>query len=140
MARLVIPVGYCTPLSVVPGAAVELHASGPTGGVDVEVVRDGASPEVVWRAGGVTVADAPVPDDAPERGCRWDVTTTIPVGADWRSGLYIVRVDGRASAWFVVRAPEPSGDRVLFVLATNTWNAYNDFGGRNLYTGAVMVS
>jgi hypothetical protein len=26
------------------------------------------------------------------------------------------------------------------VLATNTWNAYNDFGGSNLYTGAVTPS
>jgi hypothetical protein len=26
------------------------------------------------------------------------------------------------------------------VLATNTWNAYNDFGGRNLYTGAITPS
>ncbi|MEY3410305.1 MAG: hypothetical protein RIS02_2032, partial [Pseudomonadota bacterium] len=25
-------------------------------------------------------------------------------------------------------------------LATNTWHAYNDFGGRNLYTGGTTVS
>ncbi len=28
----------------------------------------------------------------------------------------------------------------LFVLATNTWNAYNNWGGRSLYTGAHEVS
>jgi hypothetical protein len=140
MVRLGSPVGYCTPLSVVPGQAVVLHASGPGHAADVDVVRDGASPEVVWRASGVTVTDAAVPDDAPERGCRWDATLTIPVDAGWRSGLYFVRLNGRASAWFVVRSPRPSADRVLLVLATNTWNAYNDFGGRNLYTGAVMLS
>ena len=36
------------------------------------------------------------------------------------------------------RRPAPSG--CILVLATNTWNAYNDFGGRNLYTGATAVS
>src|SRR5690606_29881511 len=29
---------------------------------------------------------------------------------------------------------------VLLALSTNTWHAYNDFGGRNLYTGATAVS
>ena len=30
--------------------------------------------------------------------------------------------------------------RALFVLATNTWNAYNNWGGRSLYTGGKEVS
>lgn len=146
MVRLDRPVGYCTPLSVVPGEAVVLHASAPNGAIDVEVVRDGASPHVMWRAEGVAVADAPVPDDAPERGCGWNATLTISVGADWRSGLYLVRLRGtsdvadRVSAWFVVRALQPPAGGALLVLATNTWNAYNEFGGRNLYTGAVTMS
>ena len=29
---------------------------------------------------------------------------------------------------------------ILLALGTNTWHAYNDFGGRNLYTGATQVS
>src|SRR5437764_1451201 len=36
-------------------------------------------------------------------------------------------------------APAPTSARLL-VLATNTWNAYNDVGGRNYYTGAVRLS
>src|SRR6185369_9704952 len=47
----------------------------------------------------------------------------------------------RHEAFFVVRAPKPAiAGRALLVLATNTWNAYNDFGGANLYTGAHHVS
>jgi N,N-dimethylformamidase beta subunit-like protein len=142
LASSLEPVGYCTPLSVFPGDPVALHASGEGGPVDIEVVRDGAHPEVVWRAAAVRVLDAPATDNSPELGCGWDVTTIIPTDRLWRSGLYIVRLGGadRPSAWFVVRAPQPSRDRALLVLATNTWNAYNDFGGRNLYTGAVTLS
>ena len=29
---------------------------------------------------------------------------------------------------------------ILLALSTNTWHAYNDFGGRNLYTGGTHVS
>ncbi|MGH9304460.1 MAG: N,N-dimethylformamidase beta subunit family domain-containing protein, partial [Acidimicrobiales bacterium] len=45
-------------------------------------------------------------------------------------------------AFFAVRPPvgaTPAG-RLLLVLATNTYNAYNDFGGPSLYTGAVRTS
>ncbi|NNE13226.1 MAG: DUF4350 domain-containing protein [Ilumatobacter sp.] len=38
-----------------------------------------------------------------------------------------------------MRSAKPSA-RTLLVLATNTWNAYNDWGGRSLYTGGHRVS
>jgi hypothetical protein len=136
-----LTVGYCTPWSVEPGEPVTVHASGSDAAVDVEVVRDGARPELVWRSTGVAIADVAVPPDAPEHGCGWPATLTIPTDSSWRSGLYTVRLgDAFPTAWFVVRAVQPSPARALLVLATNTWNAYNEFGGRNLYTGAVQMS
>jgi hypothetical protein len=138
---------YCAPASAVAGEAVAIHASAPGGTVDVEVVRDGAEPEVVWRAEGVATAVAALPADAPERGCGWPAVASVPVGDGWRPGLYLVRLRrpgaGAAdppTAWFVVRSAAPRPGRAVLALATNTWNAYNDAGGRNLYTGAVAVS
>lgn len=140
------PVGYCTPRSVTPGTAVALHLSSPLAQVTVEISRDGATPRTMWRGTLDGVGDHPLPEDAPEAGCRWPVAGTVPVGPDWPSGLYLVslRADGHdappVTAWFVVRAQTPSPDRLLLVLATTTWNAYNDFGGRNFYTGSVRAS
>jgi hypothetical protein len=137
---------YCLPESVRGGDTVGLHLSAPTP-VAVEVVRDGAVATVVWRRSGGAAAALPVPDDAPEAGCGWPVAVTIPVDPSWPSGLYLVRCTpaGAASpdpptAFFVVRAATPSPDGILLVLATTTWNAYNDVGGRNFYTGAVTLS
>ena len=33
-----------------------------------------------------------------------------------------------------------AGARIVLALATNTWHAYNDFGGPNLYTGGTHVA
>ena len=44
----------------------------------------------------------------------------------------------RDFAFFVVRPA--SGTRIVLALATNTWYAYNDFGGPNLYTGGTQVA
>ena len=126
---------------------MDVHVSAPGGTVVAEAVRDGAEPSVVWRSAARPVDVHPLPDDAPERGCRWPVALTIPTDASWPSGLYVVRLaragaDGPdpPSAWFAVRDPAPRPGRIVLALATNTWDAYNDAGGRNLYTGAVEMS
>ena len=63
----------------------------------------------------------------------------------WRSGYYevVLEIDvgdklRRDYAFFVVRPA--AGARIVLALATNTWHAYNDFGGTNLYTGGTQVA
>ncbi len=140
-------VGWCWPQSVAPGGRVALHLSSPGGRpVGVEVARVGRRREVRW-SGTVEAGEHATPVDAPEHGCRWPSAAVIDVGPDWRSGyhevLLHVDVDGKRRtehAFFVVR-PTPSSDAaILLALSTNTWHAYNDFGGRNLYTGATQSS
>jgi hypothetical protein len=83
----------------------------------VDIVRDGLTPRSMWSGPGQQ--------------------REIPVGKNWPPGLYIVRFDDAApTAWFVVRGTAA----IVLELATNTWNAYNDIDGPNLYTGAVALS
>jgi hypothetical protein len=141
--------GWCWPQSVAPGGRVGLHLSSPGGRpVSVEVARAGRERTVVRRETRVEAGDHPTPPDASSRGCGWPVALEIDVDPGWRSGYYEVTLDVEISgrprrdhAFFVVR-PEvgaPSAPRLL-VLSTNTWHAYNDFGGWNLYNGGTTVS
>jgi hypothetical protein len=130
---------YAWPQSVVAGDLVGVHASGPAGRAVLEVARVGAGREVVW-SGAVDLEPRLLPVDVVARGCDWPVTATVTIGADWQSGYHevVVRREGDPAAeavgFLVVRAAEPSSDRPLWVLSTNTWNAYNDVGGENLYS------
>ncbi len=138
---------YCLPQSVRAGETVGIHLAATSPTVDVEVVRDGANPTVVWRRAGVRTEPHAIPDDAPEQGCRWPVAVHVPVDPAWPSGVYLIRCTAAGAGepdpvtgFFVVRAATPSPDGILLVLATTTWNAYNDVGGRNFYSGAVELS
>ncbi len=139
--------GYTTPLSAAAGDAVTLHVSTHAPSYDVTVERWGAERVEVFRADGLPGAFTPPPDDADANGCAWPVSLEIPVDPSWRSGFFLVTLtasegpeDRRvAHAGFVVRAAEPAA-RALLVLDTNTWNAYNTWGGRSLYTGGHRVS
>jgi hypothetical protein len=148
MARATVT-GYCWPQSVEAGDEVALHLSSSDGRpVAVEVARVGAGREVVFADDAVPADEHPVPPDAAPAGCGWPAALTIRAGDDWRSGYYevvlTIDVDGRPRrdhAFFVVRpaAGAPTAP-MLLVLSTNTWHAYNDFGGKNLYTGGTAVS
>ena len=139
--------GYCWPQSVAPGGTVALHLSSAGGrDVHVEIARVGWRREVVW-SDTVPAGDHPTPRDASANGCGWPAAVTIDAQPDWRSGYYEVvlsiDVGGRARrdhAFFVLRPPADSPNTILLQLATNTWHAYNDFGGRNLYTGGTQSS
>lgn len=141
--------GWCWPQSVAPGGRVALHLSSAGGRpVDIEVARAGAGREVVHSEQAVPAGDHPTPHGAAQDGCGWPVAAEVAVGDGWRSGYYEVvleiDVDGkrrRSHAFFVVRPPATGPTaRILLALSTNTWHAYNDFGGRNLYTGGTSVS
>ena len=138
---------YCTQLSYAAGETVGLCVSSGSSQFDVSVSRWGAERDVVWTATGLHGEVQSTPSEADSSGCGWDVTVEIPVDEGWRSGFYLVELTvpdaeprrRTGYACFVVRAAA-ARSKVLFVLATNTWNAYNDWGGRSLYTGGNQVS
>ncbi len=140
------PAVYAWPQSVVAGQTVGIHAAGPAIAAQVTVARIGARREVVWRAD-ITLEPHDAPDRGAANGCDWPASTTIDIPTDWRSGYYEVvvrsnaaRVAHEAVGFFVVRSATADRSRPLLALATNTWNAYNDFAGRNLYEGGTRVS
>jgi hypothetical protein len=138
--------GYCWPQSVLPGESVQLHMSSSAGRpVRVEVARVGAEREVVFSSTSVATGEHATPKDASSVGCGWPVARILAVDRTWRSGYYevVMEIDvgdkvRRDFAFFVVRPS--AGARLVIALATNTWHAYNDFGGPNLYTGGTSVS
>jgi hypothetical protein len=139
---------YGSALSVLPGEVLGLHVRCTTPSFDVSVRRvSGCARGEVWARIDVPGEAHHTPADADANGCGWPVSVEVPIGADWPSGVYLVtcRAHGAADdrafghGLFVVRAPRPTA-QALLVLATNTYNAYNAWGGRSLYTGGHRVS
>jgi N,N-dimethylformamidase len=87
-----------------------------------------------------------VPDgDFTQGGVRWNsegFPAAPTIAAPERSGLYYLWArtpSGRAfsSPWVV--APSTPQARVAVLASTNTWNAYNNFGGRSNYINAERL-
>ncbi|WP_258314467.1 DUF4082 domain-containing protein [Streptomyces sp. Act143] len=71
---------------------------------------------------------------------NWPVTATWTVPSDAVSGLYIANLtqtdgDGLMPYPFVVRKDSSTSD-IVVQTSDQTWQAYNDYGGQDLYGGA----
>ncbi|MBM3981102.1 MAG: hypothetical protein FJ304_12600 [Planctomycetes bacterium] len=135
------PEGYADQLSYAPGDEVKLHISSTK--CDLELFRAGPERKSVWKHAGVNAGVHEVPRDASSHGCKWPVGATLKVGADWPSGYYECRMitqppgqkEATGTLFFVVRPNAPGRDaKVLLQLATNTYNAYTNWGGYSLYS------
>ena len=141
--------GYAERQSYLPGEEVHFHCASRAATFSAEVTRVGQTRQTLWRRTSIAGHDHATPDDAYAAGCRWPVTFSLQIPTDWPSGYYEVtlRADGAigeeaaAQAFFVVRSSQPqSNAHAILVLATNTYNAYNQWGGASLYSGATRVS
>ena len=70
---------------------------------------------------------------------NWALSTSWAVPVTATSGIYFAKVTrtdtGGASHIFFIVRDDSSTSAILFKTSDTTWQAYNDFGGVNLYTG-----
>lgn len=131
--------GYVGKRSYVAGENVTFHLSTNTKKVDFEIVRLGAKPEVVFSQKGIPADEHPVPKNASSHGCDWPAPLGITIPKKWRSGVYEAWTRAGDTTgnrmFFVIRSSHPGRDaKILLQLSTNTYNAYNGWGGYSLYT------
>ena len=141
--------GYTDQLSYSPGEAIAFKVSTSAGQYALEISRIGATREVVFNESGIPGEAQPIPINASSHGCGWNPTFKLEVPETWKSGYYeaVLRAsDGggdiiyrnhrtaESSLFFIVRAAEPGANTpILLQLSTNTYNAYNNWGGFSLY-------
>jgi hypothetical protein len=154
--------GYLNATSVNKGGSVQLHVRSLDTTItqyDVTVYRQG------WYngTGGTRVAQygpltppatAAVPAPDPASGIvalSWPTALTIQTASNWVSGVYIIVLSTSLNSGppttgyvpFIVR-DDARASKVLFVLPTSTWQAYNEWGGKSLYdynsSGAEVTS
>jgi hypothetical protein len=155
--------GYTTDISVNPGGTVhfKIDDETPGGSYTMKIYRlgfyQGMGAILKADLGTLTGVQQPAPSISdPSTGIvdcsNWSETATWTVPANAVSGVYVVKLASTTTSdinniVFVVRN-DASTSNILFQTNDATWQAYNAYGGSNLYNGvtsfpnghAVMVS
>jgi hypothetical protein len=144
--------GYTSQTSVLPGETVQLHVStSPAASYRIEIYRlgwyGGAGGRLVGCAPGCTTDETgtarphPGPDSNGETVAGWPVTDQFAIPADAVSGYYVANLvltsgpdrDKASTVFFVVRPQVTQRSTILVQVPVNTWEAYNNWGGKSLY-------
>jgi len=142
-------VGYAGQYSVLPGEQITLYASTTARSFTVSAFRmgwyRGDQARRVSRSGTVRGHRQSPPTLAAETNTvrtDWGPSVTIPTDG-WPEGSYLLRMDAETGAQrFVpvtVRSARTAG-KVVLKNSTATWQAYNTWGGYDLYNGPGGVA
>lgn len=123
-------------LSYEAGEKIGIRVSNPGGLFSCVITRVGESEAVVFERNGLSAKSYDISAEAYKSGCDWPTAFEIEVPADWRSGYYRIRLICEtliAEHFVVIKNANPKGAPFILVLATNTYHAYNSWGGKCLY-------
>jgi len=141
--------GYADKISYAPGEEVALHVSTSAPRFALTISRVGAEVKEVLAKPDIPGVLSPIPENASSHGCQWPAALRFKIPEDWTSGYYAIRFsagDGggkwvargrrtaEGQAFLIVRPAQPgTKSKILLQLSTNTYNAYNNWGGSSLY-------
>lgn len=132
--------GYASDISVTPGQTIKLFINS-TKAYSAEIYRMG----YYNGSGAKLMKQLPVHPPVKQTAhvnpktmdANWKPVQTLKIPTDWPSGFYLIKLiatNGKGSYIpFVIHEKNPSADFAV-LLATNTYEAYNGWGGKSLYT------
>ena len=136
--------GYADQVSIRPGQDFTLHVSTTGSSFRVSAYRvgwyRGAQARLVWRSDeirGRRQHEVSFASATRTVATRWAPALTVPTGG-WPEGAYLLRLDAshghQRYVPLIVRSADGAGKTVI-VHAPETWQAYNLWGGYDLYQG-----
>lgn len=133
--------GYTNKTSYKAGDTLAFHVSTTAPTYTIEIIRDSLTPTLITRISGLPGAFHPIPSDG-WLGADWPSSYQMVVPSTWTTGSYYANfraADGtKAQHHFAIRPTVPGvTSRLAFLLNYSTRNAYNEWGGKSLYTSNV---
>jgi len=136
--------GYAGQSSVLPGQPVDLYVSTTAREFKVVAFRvgwySGDLARRVWESGpvrGLQQSPAGFTEETSTVTTDWGTSLTVPTDG-WPAGSYLLRLDAHSGAQryipLTIRSSDTAG-KVVLKNCVATWQAYNTWGGYDLYNG-----
>ncbi|HXY85157.1 MAG TPA: N,N-dimethylformamidase beta subunit family domain-containing protein [Gaiellaceae bacterium] len=135
--------GYGSRISVNHGQSLDFYVTTTASTVTMDVFRmgwyGGAGARLMKSLGTFPGVNQPQANPDTTYGMvveNWTKTTTLNVPSTWTTGVYLVRLlasNGYGAFIFFVVRNDGGHEPILFQTSTNTYQAYNPYGGTSLY-------
>ncbi|NLI93527.1 MAG: hypothetical protein GX434_15475 [Peptococcaceae bacterium] len=133
--------GYSDKISYYNGDKVELKVHCRQPSYSIEVSRYGKEQVVVMQEKNLPGIRQDFYPNASEAGAKWKTTYSFTIPDNWDNGMYAAKLsDNKGNISYITfivngKQGELKGD-IAVLASTNTWQAYNDWGGVSFYNNA----
>jgi hypothetical protein len=138
--------GFADHVSALQGDTVGLYVTTAAPAWHVEAYRmgwyGGAQARLIWASEDLAGTHQPDPVVDHTTGMRddsnWQKSLDVVITPDWFPGIYMLKLvssDGGQSMVPLTIRDDGSHAAMMVQMPVTTWQAYNAFGGANLYTG-----
>ncbi|MDR7073181.1 N,N-dimethylformamidase beta subunit family domain-containing protein [Fictibacillus barbaricus] len=148
VANLLTPVvnshsieGYSDKISFYPGETIQLKVHTPKKLFSVGFVRHGKEDKTYYQSGNISGTPQDYFADSYREGAHWKTNFSYKIPASWPSGMFSAKLSDGNNDYhitFIVKDNTPQKNDIAVLSSTNTWQAYNSWGGKSLYTSEVL--
>lgn len=125
---------YFNHSSAFPGSEIELRISGPTPALAGSLVNVVAPSDTLLKFEVQNVVEQEMTPYMFKLGCNWKASHILKLPENLPSGLYAIGLnDGQKTINCPLVVKSHLKSKILVVAATNTWQAYNYWGGGSIY-------
>jgi hypothetical protein len=135
--------GYASQISINHGQSIDFYVTTTAPSVKIDVYRmgwyNGAGARLMQSMGTFPGVNQPQAQPDPTYGMiveNWSKTATLNVPSTWTSGVYLARLltPSNVGAFIIFIVRDDGGhEPILFQASTNSYEAYNQYGGTSLY-------
>lgn len=128
--------GYTDKISYLPGEIVKLYAHTLSSKLEVELIHHLSKDTVIRTIKNVCSKKQDYTSCSFKYGCNWSPSLYLKLAEDLPSGFYSLKLMSDKQIFyvsFIIRPTPSSPNKVLVLASTNTWQAYNSWGGASFY-------
>ena len=127
---------YTDKISYAPGEVIKLYVHTLSSPLVVMLTHHLSKDVTIKTVNNVCAAKQNYTSCSFKYGCNWSPSLYLKLADDIESGYYSLKVVGKNNVFyasFIIRPKTETLNKILIVASTNTWQAYNTWGGASFY-------
>ena len=127
--------GYSCKVSYSIGELINIKVHCPNNTFDIKIYKLGLENKLVFEADSITGKVQNYTDCSYQYGCNWETSYSLVIPNDWFSGMYSAKLSDDSGNFYVtfIITPKDNTKEIALLASTNTWQAYNNWGGASFY-------
>lgn len=128
--------GYTNQISYFPNETVDIYISSIANKYTISLTEEAIKPNIILESTQSTGSIQNYNECAFSIGCNWNLSKRIAIPKNAKSGYYSITLKNEKQEFkipLIIKSNTRTENKILIIASSNTWHAYNTWGGASFY-------